>query len=163
MRIFLIIVSFINTLLYVLIYAYYDNILEILGTTLLSAGFQNFFKDLTLIIIGSCIGLMAIMFLQPKIDRSYFDVKSLILLGIVPFFLLLLSRDTISNFIISRFFSENNNIKEIIFYLFSRQVLWSLWFGFAIGASVRPNFIQSRRKHAVKYTLSDDNVMKPKQ
>jgi len=162
-RIFLIIISFVNTLFYVLIYAYYDNILEILGMTILSAGFQSFFKDLALIIIGFCIGLMAIMFLRPKINRSYFEVKNLVLLGIVPFFLLLISRDIITNFIISRFFSENNNIKEMIFYLFSRQVLWSLWFGFAIGTSVRPNFTQSKRKHAARYTLSDDNVMEPRQ
>ncbi len=163
MRIFLIIISFVNTLFYVLIYAYYDNILKILGTTFLSAGFQNFFKDLVLMIIGFCIGLMAIMFLKPKIDRSYFDVKNLMLLGIVPFFLLLLSRGAVTNFIISRFFSENTSIQEMIFYLFSRQVLWSLWFGFAIGTSIRPNFTQSRRKHAVRYTLSDDNVMEPEQ
>lgn len=162
MRIFLIIISFINTLLYVLVYSYYDNIIVILGLALPSASFQSILKDLILIIIGTCIGLMAIIFLRPKINKSYFDVKNLVLLGIVPFLLLILSRDAITNFITTRFFSENSDIKELIFYLFSRQVLWSLWLGFAIGTSVRPNFTKIKRKHAVKYTLNENNVMESK-
>lgn len=158
MRIFLIIVSFVNTLFYVLFYAYFDNVMELLGTTILSAGFQHFIKDLILIIIGFCIGLMAIMFLKPKINRSYFEVKNLILLGIVPFFMLLLSRGAITNFIVSRFFSNNTSIQELIFYLFSRQVLWAMWFGFALGTSVRPNFVRIDNKHAVKYAVSDNHI-----
>ena len=162
MRIFLIVVSFINTLFYVLIYAYYDTILDMVGSTSISAGAQNFFKVLVLIIAGFCIGLLTLLYLNLKMRRSYFEVKNLLLIGIVPFLLLIFSAGPINSFIVSRFFSERESIQELIFYLFSRQVLWSIWFGFAIGTSVRIDFKKGRHKHAVSYAPGEDNVNEPK-
>ncbi len=163
MRIFLIVISFINTLFYILIYAYYDNVLDILGATAISASLQNILKTFILIIAGFCIGIMVMLLLNIKSDRSHFELKNLLLIGIVPFILLILSLDPVSNLIISRIFSGSEKMQELVFYLLSRNVLWSVWFGFALGTSVRPCFKKGRHKHAVTYVLGEDNVMEPKE
>ena len=159
MRIFLIVISFINTLFYVLVYAYYDTVLSMLGNIAISANLQNFLKTLILLIAGFCIGVMVMLLLNIQSGRSHFDLKNLILIGIVPFILLILSLGPVSAFIISRILSGNERIQELAFYLLSRNVLWSVWFGFALGTSVRPRFGQRKHKHAATYVLDEDNVM----
>ena len=153
MRIFLIIISFINTLLYVLVYAYYDTILDLTGTSLLSAGMQNFFKIVVLVAAGFCIGLMSMLLLAPGMKRSRFNIKNLLLIGLVPFILLLLSPDPVTDLIASRIFGNKESIRELLFYLLSRQALWSVWFGFAIGTSVRIHFGKNVHKHSTNYVL----------
>ncbi|MCD4669080.1 MAG: hypothetical protein K8S14_01400 [Actinomycetia bacterium] len=160
MRIFLIILSFINTLLYVLIYAYYDTILGLLGTSLLSAGMQNFLKAAVLIAAGFCIGLMPMLLLSPGIMRSRFDVKNLLLVGTVPFILLVLSPGPVTDMIASRIFGNNESIREMLFYLLSRQVLWSVWLGFAAGTSVRIHFGRRRQKHTASYISGEKEMPK---
>lgn len=160
MRIFLIIVSFVNALLYVLIYAYYDTILDLLGTSLLSAGMQNFFKVAILIAAGFCIGLMSMLLLSPGMKRSRFDVKNLLLLGMIPFIFLILSPGSVTDLIVSRIFGNNESIRELLFYLFSRQTLWSIWLGFAAGTSVRIYFGRRRQKHATSYTPGEKEIIK---
>ena len=163
MRIFLIVISFINTLFYVLIYSYYDNVLDMLGATAISASLQNILKTFILIIAGFCIGITVMLLLNMKSDRSHFELKNLILIGIVPFILLILSPDPVSNLIISRIFSGSEKMQELVFYLLSRNVLWSVWFGFALGTSVRPCFGNRRHKHAVTYVLGENNEMESKE
>ncbi|MCJ7473009.1 MAG: hypothetical protein MUP02_09420 [Actinobacteria bacterium] len=163
MRIFLLVISFINTLFYVLIYAYYDNVLNMLGITVISASLQNLLKTFILIIAGFSIGIMVMLLLNLKSDRSHFEIKNLLLIGIVPFILLILSLGPVSNLIISRVFSGSEKMQELVFYLLSRNVLWSVWFGFALGTSVRPCFGNRRHKHAVNYVLGENNVMEPKE
>ena len=162
MRVFLIIISFINTLFYVLFYAYYDNVLSILGISLGSAVFQNFIKLLFLLIIGFCIGIMVMLLLPLKLNKSYFDIKNLIILGIVPFLLIVFSLEPVTNFIIYRFFSDNESFQELIFYLFSRQILWSVWLGFAIGTSIRFSFKKRQHRHSKTYKLTGDNILESK-
>jgi hypothetical protein len=156
-RIFLIIVSFINTLLYILIYAYYDTILGLLGTSLLSAGLQNFFKIVVLIVAGFCIGLMSMLLLSPGMRRSRFDVRNLLLVGMVPFILLILSPGPVIDLIASRIFGNKESIRELLFYLLSRQALFSIWLGFAAGTSVRIHFGKSTYKHSTNYVLVEKN------
>ena len=159
MRIFLIVISFINTLFYVLVYAYYDTVLSMLGNIAISPNLQNFLKTLILLIAGFCIGVMVMLLLNIQSGRSHFDLKNLILIGIVPFMLLILSLGPVSAFILSRILSGNEKIQELAFYLLSRNVLWSVWFGFALGTSVRPSFGKRKHKHAATYVLDEDNVM----
>ncbi len=163
MRIFLIVISFINTLFYMLVYAYYDNVLSMLGNISISVGLQNFLKTLILLIVGFCIGIMVMLLLNKKSGRSSFDLKNLILIGIVPFMLLILSSGPVSSFILSRLLAGNEKIQELVFYLLSRNVLWSVWFGFALGTSVRPSFEKRRNKHASAYVLNEDNVMRSRE
>lgn len=163
MRIFLIIVSFINALLYVLMYAYYDTMLGFLGTTVLSSAMQNFLKVAILIAAGFCIGLMPMLLLSPGMKRSRFDVKNLLLLGLVPFIFLLLSPGAVTDFIASRIFGNKESIRELLFYLLSRQVLWSIWFGFAIGTSVRISFRRKKNKHSMSHTPGEKEIVRTEQ
>lgn len=159
MRIFLIIVSFINTLLYILIYAYYDTILGLLGTSLLSAGLQNFFKIVVLIAAGFCIGLMSMLLLSPGMRRSRFDARNLLLVGMVPFILLILSPGPVIDLIASSIFGNKESIRELLFYLLSRQALFSIWLGFAAGTSVRIHFGRRKHKHMTSYTPDQKEII----
>ena len=159
MRIFLIIVSFINTLLYVLIYAYYDTILDRMGTSLLSAGMQSFFKIVVLVAAGFCIGLMSMLLLAPGMKRSRFNIKNLLLIGLVPFILLLLSPGPVTDLIASRIFGNKESMRELLFYLLSRQAILSIWFGFAVGTSVRIHFGKRVHKHSTSYTLVEKEII----
>ncbi len=160
MRIFLIIVSFINTLLYVLIYAYYDTILDRIGTSLLSAGMQSFFKIVVLVAAGFCIGLMSMLLLSPGMKRSRFNIKNLLLIGLIPFILLLLSPGPVIDLIASRIFGNKESIRELLFYLLSRQAVLSIWLGFAVGSSVRIHFGKRVHKHSTSYTLVEKDIIK---
>ena len=147
MRIFLIVFSFINTIFYVLIYSYFDNILGLFGAVNLSSTGVNYIKLLILLIAGFCIGLNVMLMLQLKIDRSLFSFKNLILVGIVPFIFLILSEGTITSFIINSLFNSNKTLSDLAFYLFSRQTIWALWLGFAVGSSIRVSFSRKEYKH----------------
>jgi hypothetical protein len=158
-RIFLIVVSFINTFLYVLIYAYYDTILDLMGTSLLSAGMQSFFKIVVLVAAGFCIGLMSMLLLAPGMKRSRFNIKNLLLIGLIPFILLLLSPGPVIDLIASRIFGNKESIRELLFYLLSRQAILSIWFGFAVGTSVRIHFGKSIYKHSTNYALVEKEII----
>jgi hypothetical protein len=147
LRIFLIVFSFVNTIFYLLIYSYFDNILELFGALDISPAILNYIKLLILIIIGFFIGLMVMLMLNLKLGKSSFSFKNLILVGIIPFLFLILSEGTITSFIINNLFGSSKTISELLFYLFSRQIIWSLWLGFAIGTSIRISFSAREYKH----------------
>jgi len=155
LRVFLLIISFINTVLYILVYAYYNNILNLFNTVALPVGLLNFIKLLTLVIVGFCIGLNVSLLLRLNINKSFFDIRTLIIVGFIPAFCLLLSEGTITNFFIAKFFGSNKRLTELVFYLFSRQIIWTLWLGFSVGSSVRINFIK-RIRHTVTYNVEKD-------
>jgi len=147
LRIFLIIFSFINTIFYLLIYSYFDNILGLFGAIDISSAGLNYLKLFILLIIGFCIGLTVMFMLNLNLGRSSFSFKNLVLVGIIPFIFLILSEGTITNYIINNLFNSNKTISELVFYLFSRQTIWSLWLGFAIGTSIRVSFSKREYKH----------------
>ena len=153
MKNFLLIFSFINAILYILVYSYYDYILGLFGEISISAGFLSFLKILILIIIGFLIGLIAALLLNLNIDRSYYDYKALIIIGIIPFICLILSEGTITNFFIIKFLNSSRQVSELVFYLFSRQIIWTLWLGFSIGSSIRLSFKRKSSKHEVRYRV----------
>ena len=147
MRIFLIIFSFINTVFYVFVYSYFDNILDILGVTGLSSIALNYIKLAALLVVGFCIGITVMLILRLKIKRSLFSFKNLFIVGIFPFICLILSEGTITSLIINKFFNSSEKLSELAFYLFSRQTIWSLWLGFAVGSSIRFSFLKKEYKH----------------
>lgn len=147
MRIFLIVFSFINTVFYVLIYSYFDNILNLFGGVDLSSTVINYIKLSALLIVGFCIGVNVMLMIRLKINKSLFSFKNLILVGIIPFICLILSEGTITSFIITKFFNSSEKLSELVFYLFSRQTIWSLWLGLAIGSSIRFGFFRRKYKH----------------
>jgi hypothetical protein len=163
LRKFLIAVSFINSILYFAIYSYFDTIMGIIGPTDLSGGFQSFLKVLVLVAAGFCVGLMPMLLLSPGMKRSRMDIRNLILVGIVPFMLLMISPGPVSGFIITTIFSGNESIRELLLYLLSRQFLWSVWLGFALGTSVRISFKKRPRRHAVSYSAREEQAIEEKQ
>jgi len=146
LRIFLIVFSFINTIFYILIYSYFDNILNIFGGGPSSTA-VNYIRLAVLLIAGFCIGVNVMLILRLKIKRSVFSVKNLLIIGIIPFIFLILSEGSITGFIINKYFNASGELNEIVFYLFSRQAIWSLWLGFAIGSSIRFSFAERKYKH----------------
>jgi len=150
---FLLIFSFINAILYILVYSYYDYILGLFGEISISAGFLSFLKILILIIVGFLIGLIAALLLNLNIGRSYYDYKALIIIGIIPFICLILSEGTITNFFIIKFLNSSRQVSELVFYLLSRQIIWTLWLGFSIGSSIRLSFKRKISKHEVRYKV----------
>jgi len=147
LRIFLIILSSINTVFYVLVYSYFDKILEIFGVTSLSPTAINYIKLAVLLIVGFCIGMTVMLLLRLKIKKNLFSFKNLLVIGIFPFICLVLSEGSITSFIINKLFNSSERLSELAFYLFSRQTIWSLWLGFAIGTSIRFSFLKKEYKH----------------
>ena len=87
-----------------------------------------------------------------KYEKSYFDYKFALIVGILPFIFLILSQGAITNFIIVKVFNSNRQISEFVFYFLSRQIVWAMWLGFALGTSVRLAF-KRRLKHEVIYKM----------
>ncbi len=140
MRIFLIIFSFINAFIYFLLYAYYENILGLFGSINITSGFLSFLKIFILIIVSFLIGLIVALLTRFRIEKSFFDWRIALIVGILPFIFLILSQGSITNYIVVEVFNSNRQISEFVFYFFSRQIVWAMWLGFAIGASVRIAF-----------------------
>ena len=156
MRIFLIIFSFINAFLYFLVYAYYDNILALFGSVNVTSGFLSFIKLLVLIIFAFLIGLIVSLLIGTRTEKSFFDYRVALIVGILPLIFLILSQGSITSFITVRIFGSNRQISELIFYFLSRQIVWAMWLGFAIGVSVRVAF-KKRLKHALPYEIESVN------
>jgi hypothetical protein len=152
MRIFLIVTAFVNTLLYLLVYAFYENIMGLFGNVNVASGWLSFLKILDLVIVGFLIGLIAAMLLRLRIEKSFFDYRMLLIVGILPFIFLILSPGQVTNFFVVKLFSSSRQISEAAFYFFSRQIIWAIWFGFAIGVSVRLAF-KKKIKHEMTYIL----------
>ena len=130
-----------------LIYSYFDNVLEILGIVSLSPAAANYIKLAALLIVGFCVGVNVMLILRLKIKRSLFSFRNLVIIGIFPFICLILSEGAITSFIINKFFNSSEKLSELLFYFLSRQAIWSLWLGFAIGSSIRFSFSRIQYKH----------------
>ena len=155
MRIFLIVFSFINALLYFLIYAYYENIIGILCNVDITAGAVSFLKIFILIIMGFLIGLIVSLLIKIQLDKSFFDYRIALIVGIMPFIFLILSQGNVIGFIVTRIFNSDRQISELLFYFLSRQIIWALWLGFAVGASVRVAF-KKKLKHEIYYAIDKE-------
>ena len=116
MRLFLIIASFITAFLYFLIYALYDNILAVFGSIDVTGAFISFLKIFILVIVSFLIGLIVIMLLKIRYEKSYFDYRFLLIVGILPFIFLILSQGAVTNLIIVKVFNSNRQISEFVFY-----------------------------------------------
>lgn len=147
MRILLIIVCFINIFLYYTAYAYFDNILAALARYELSVGFLTFLKYFIIFVLGFLIGLLVILGMRLKVSMNYFDLKVLILTGLIPALAIIVSYSGLAGFLVNTFFSNNDTVSELYYYFFSRTDIWSLWLGFAAGASVRLKLMQQKRRY----------------
>jgi len=119
--------------------------LENIPSLILSPGLITTIKILFLISTGFCIGIVISMLRSYEGTKSIFDYGIFLKIGILPFILLILSGGQITSFIITYFLGGSKKISELAFYLFSRDAIWAIWFGIAIGVSVKLSF--KRQKH----------------
>jgi len=150
MRFVLIVISFINILLYYSAYAYYDTILEALARFDLPVSFLSFIKYFIVFILGFLIGLLIILGMRLKVSINYFDIKVLLLVGIIPALALTISYSGLANFLVVSIFKSNATVSELYYYFFSRTDIWAIWLGIATGSSVRLKLLQKRKyRHQV--------------
>jgi hypothetical protein len=146
MKIVLRIFSFVNIVLYYTAYAYFDNITTALAVYNLPAGFVNFLRFFVVLILGFMVGFLIIISMRQDWSRNYFDIKVFLSVGFIPAIALLLYKTGFVNIAVSRLFNSNMTVSELAFYFFSRETIWAMWLGIAIGASVRLRFKSSPRK-----------------
>lgn len=148
MRLILIIISFINIFLYYTAYAYFDNILITLARYELPVGFLTFLKYFIIFVLGFLIGFLIILGMRLRVSMNYFDLKVLLLVGLIPALAIILSYSGLISFLINTIFKSNGTISELYYYFFSRTDIWSLWLGVATGSSIRLKLLQKRKyKH----------------
>jgi len=148
MRFILIIICFVNILLYYTAYAYFDNILIALARYELSVGFLTFLKYFIVFVLGFLIGFLIILSMKLKVNMNYFDLKGFLMVGLIPVLAIILSYSGLVSFLVNTFFKSNATINELYYYFFSRTDIWSLWLGVATGSSIRLKLLQKRKyKH----------------
>ncbi len=148
MRFILIIISFINIFLYYSAYAYYDTILGALAKYELPVGLLSFIKYFIIFILGFLIGFLIILGMRLKVNTNYFDIKVLLLVGLVPVLAIIISYSGLANFLVTSIFKSNNTVSELYYYFFSRTDIWAIWLGIATGSSIRIKLIQKKKyKH----------------
>lgn len=150
MRFILIIISFVNILLYYSAYAYYDTILGALAKYELPVGLLSFMKYFIIFILGFLIGFLIILGMRLKVNKNYFDIKVLLLVGLVPALAIIISYSGLANFLVASIFKSNSTVSELYYYFFSRTDIWAIWLGIATGSSIRVKLIQKKKyKHQV--------------
>ncbi len=101
-----------------------------------------------LIVIGFCIGNLTQVFTRTEYQKTFWDIKSFLLLSIIPFiFLLSISISPIVD-LITRLPVVRESPTEFIYYLISARNIWLLWIGVNLGASIK--FSQSYTPKRVK-------------
>ena len=146
-RVLLIIICFINIFLYYTAYSYFDNILAALAKYALPVGFLTFIKYFIIFVLGFLIGLLVILGMRLRVSINYFDLKVLLLVGMIPALAIILSYSGLVSFLINNLFSGNETISELYYYFFSRTDIWALWLGVATGASIRLKLMQQKKKY----------------
>lgn len=147
MRVLLIIACFINIFLYYTAYAYFDSILAALAKYQLPVGFLTFLKYFIIFILGFLIGLILILGMRLKVSMNYFDLKVMLLAGLIPALAIILSYSGLVSLLVNNFFSSNETITELYYYFFSRTDIWALWLGIATGGSIRLRLMQQKRRY----------------
>ncbi len=150
MRFILIIISFVNIFLYYTAYAYFDNILAAIARYELPVGFLTFLKYFIIFVLGFLIGFLITLGMRLRVSMNYFDLKVLLLVGLVPALAIILSYSGLASFLVNAIFKSNETISELYYYFFSRTDIWSLWLGVATGSSIRLKLLQRKKyKHQI--------------
>jgi hypothetical protein len=151
MRFFLIAFSFVNIILYYTAFAYFDNIIDALAVYNLPVSFLNTLRFFIVFILGFMIGFLIVISMKPRVNENYFDIRVFLIVGCIPALALILYNTGAVNLIVTKFFDSNLTVSELVFYFFSRDIIWTIWLGISIGASIRLRFepLKKRFKHQV--------------
>ena len=123
-------------LILISIYALFDYILPFIHVTLPPI-VNKLIKCILPIVIGFFISYFIFKLKNPEIESTNFDFRRFIIFGIVPLTSLIIYLTSL-HFIISDKIFKNFEILSIsIKYIFDKFDIWSLWLGFALGASFK--------------------------
>ncbi|MFZ3387149.1 MAG: hypothetical protein WA120_08240 [Candidatus Hydromicrobium sp.] len=146
MRFFLIAASFVNIILYYTAFAYFDNIMDALAVYNLPVSFLNFLRLFIVFILGFMIGFLIAISMKSVVNINYFDIRVFLIAGCIPALALILYNTGAVNLVVTKFFNSNLTVSELVFYFFSRDIIWAIWLGISAGASVRLKFKSSGKK-----------------
>jgi hypothetical protein len=137
MRVLLIAFSYVNLLLYLAIYGLYEMISPLIGFSSLGQGAQTFIRVALLVIAGFFIGLVASVYKKGISGPNSFDYDLFLLLGLLPFILLVLSEGSMVDLFTRVFFPSGQAVTRFFAHLFSSWPVFALWYGLSIGVSVK--------------------------
>ena len=146
MKFFLIAASFVNIILYYTAFAYFDNIIDALAVYNLSVSFLNFLRLFIVFILGFMIGFLIAISMKSVVNINYFDIRVFLIAGFIPAMALIFYNTGAVNLVVTKFFNSNLKVSELVFYFFSRDIIWTIWLGISAGASVRLKFKSSGKK-----------------
>lgn len=111
-------------------------------------GFLIFLKYFIIFVLGFLIGFLITLGMKLRVSMNYFDIKVLLMVGLIPALAIILSYSGLISFLTNTIFKSNENISELYYYFFSRTDIWSIWLGVATGSSVRLKLLHKRKyKH----------------
>ncbi len=145
MRKFLIIFSYINIILYFVLYGLFDYMLGKIPRLAMPGAAITTIKIIFLIAAGFCLGIVISILRGHEGMKSDFDYRLFLKTGVLPFILLILSGGQITNFVITYLLAGSKQMSELAFYLFSRDAIWAVWLGISLGVSVRLRFKRQRQ------------------
>jgi hypothetical protein len=145
LRKFLIIFSYINIILYFILYSLFDYMLGKIPLSGMPGPAITTIKILFLIAAGFCLGIVISILRGHEGMKNCFDYRIFLKTGILPFILLILSGGQITSLIITYFFGGSKQLSELAFYLFSRDIIWAVWLGISLGVSVKLRFKRQRQ------------------
>ncbi|MCG9479966.1 MAG: hypothetical protein K9H14_07135 [Actinomycetia bacterium] len=152
MRGFLIFLNIVVLLFFLVMFIFLEPLFQIVEdyvtlTALLSSSIKFFLA----IVIGFCIGNLTQIFTSTAYQRTRWDIKSFVLLSIIPaLFLIAISVGPVVN-IITQLPVIRGNSSEFLYYLISSRYIWVLWVGVNLGASIKfPQVYSPKRARNTK-------------
>jgi len=151
---FLIFINIIVLLLYLVIFIFLEPLLQMVEQFVtLSPLMLTSLRFFLLTVIGFCMGNLTQVFTRTDYQKTHWDIKSFVLLSIIPvLFLLMISINPVVN-ILTQLPVIKDNPSEFLFYLISSRYIWILWIGFNLGASIKfPQFYVPKRMRKLSRT-----------
>ncbi len=143
----LIFLNLVVLLIYMALFILLEPLLHMVAAHIeLTPQMQTVLRYFLLIVIGFCMGNLTQIFTRTQYSKTYWDIKSFILLSLAPIlFLLAISIQPVVDIIIQLPFAKDRP-SEFLYYLISSRNIWILWIGINLGASIKfPQFYVPKR------------------
>ncbi|MBA7613891.1 MAG: hypothetical protein KAV97_04800 [Actinomycetia bacterium] len=132
----IVVIYLIIVLIFISIYALFDYILPFINVTLPHIA-NKLIKCILPIAIGFFISYFIFKLKNPEIKRTNFDFRRFVIFGIVPLISLIIYLTSLHLIISDKIFKNFEILSTSIKYIFDKFDIWSLWLGFALGASFK--------------------------
>jgi len=132
----ILVIYIILVLISISIYALFDYIIGFIGLSL-STFTYILIKSLLPVVIGFFISYFILILSNPEIKKMSFDYRKFTFFGIIPLLFLFVNLTPIPQVICGKIFKNFEVLSISIKYIFDKFDIWSLWLGFALGASFK--------------------------